>query len=225
MGKILIKNKELVVPGEAIVEGMDYLPAGHVFREKDKIIANTIGLVSVDNRLVKLIPLTGVYVPKRDDTVIGQVKNITFGGWHIDIGTSNLASLNLRDASSDFIDKKADLTQIYNFRDIVVAKISNVTKTGYIDLTMKGPGLNKLKNGMVIDVVSSKIPRIIGKQGSMINLIKDKTGCRVTVGQNGKIWVQNEDALKMKKAIDAIHLVEKDAASEGLTEKVERFLK
>ena len=225
MGKILIKNKELVVPGEAIVEGMDYLPAGNVFREKDKIIANTIGLVSVDNRLVKLIPLTGVYVPKRDDNVIGQVKNITFGGWQMDIGTSNLAALNLRDASNDFIDKKADLTQIYNYNDIVVAKISNVTKTGFIDLTMRGPGLNKLRGGRLIDVVASKVPRVIGKQGSMINLIKDKTGCRITVGQNGKIYVQSEDPVKESKAIEAIKLIEKDAASEGLTERVERFLK
>lgn len=225
MGKILIKNKDLVVPGEVIVEGMDYLPAGHVFREQDKIIAETVGLVNIENRLVKLIPLTGFYIPKKNDVVIGQVKNITFNGWQIDIGHCDLALLSLRDASSDFIDKKADLTQIFDFNDFVVVKINNVTKTGYIDLTMKGPGLSKLSNGRIITVVPSKVPRIIGKQGSMITVIKNKTGCKVVVGQNGKIWIQSTNPESEKKAIDAIKLIEKEAATEGLTEKIEGFLK
>ncbi|MBU2639496.1 MAG: exosome complex protein Rrp4 [Nanoarchaeota archaeon] len=225
MGKILVKNKEMVVPGEVIVEGMDYLPAGNVFRENDKIIAETIGLVNVDNRLVKLIPLTGFYKAKKNDVVIGQVRNITFSGWLMDIGCSDLATLNLRDASSDFIDKKADLTKIYNFNDTVIAKITNVTKTGYIDLTMRGPGLTKLRGGRLIKVAASKVPRIIGKQGSMIHIIKEKTNCKVIVGQNGFVWIQSEDPVNEKKAIDTIRLIEKESATEGLTEKVEGLLK
>ena len=70
MGKLLVKNKDLVVPGEVLVEGMDYLPSTGLFREGERIIANTIGLVSIDNRLVKLIPLTGFYMPKKNDVVI-----------------------------------------------------------------------------------------------------------------------------------------------------------
>jgi exosome complex component RRP4 len=225
MGKMLVKDKELVVPGEELVEGMDYLPAGGVFRENDKIISNTIGLVKVDNRLVKIIPLTGSYVPKRDDNVIGIVSNILFSGWHMDIGCSNLASLSLKDATSDFIERGADLTQFYTFGDVVVAKITNVTKTGYIDLTMRGPEFMKLTKGRIIDVSPCKIPRIIGKQGSMISMIKEKTNCKLTVGQNGKVWIQGEDPNNEKKAEDAIKLIDEYAAQEGLTEKVEKFLR
>ena len=101
----------------------------------------------------------------------------------------------------------------------------NVIKTGYIDLTMRGPGLSKLKDGRIINVASSKIPRVIGKQGSMITMIKDKTKCKIVVGQNGKLWIQGEDVKNVNKAIEAIKLIEKDTVKEGLTEEVERMLK
>lgn len=224
MGNIIINDKQIAVPGEVLAEGMDYLPAGGVFREKDKIIASQIGVVNIDNRLVKLIPLTGCYNPKRGDMVIGEVVNITFSGWSIDIGHSNLAVLPIRDATSDFIERGADLSRFYNFNDTVVAKISNVSSSNLIDLTMKGPGLMKLKGGILIDVTPSKVPRIIGKAGSMISVIKEKTGCKIIVGQNGKVWIRGENFDNEKRAIDAIKMIEELAHTEGLTDKIGEFL-
>jgi exosome complex component RRP4 len=225
MAKLLVKNKDLVVPGEVLVEGMEYLPAKGVYRDGDKLISNTIGLVNIDNRLIKLVPLTGVYIPKRNDVVIGKVADINFSGWMIDFGYSNNGMLSLKEATNEFIERGADLTKFYNFGDIVVAKMINVTKDGSCDLSMKGPGLLRLNGGRVIDVAACKVPRIIGKQGSMIGVIKEKTGCRITVGQNGKVWIQNEDPAKETKAIEAIRLIEREATKDGLTEEVERFLK
>ena len=224
MGQILVKDKSIAVPGEILAEGMDFLPAGGVFRENDKIIASQVGIVNIDNRLVKLIPLNGRYNPKRGDMVIGDVVNITFNGWVIDIGCTNFAVLPLRDAKSDFIDKGDDLSRYYGFKDIVVAKISNVSKTNMIDLTMKGPGLMKLKGGMMIDVTPSKVPRVIGKQGSMISLLKERTGCKIIVGQNGKVWIKGENFENEKKAVDAIKMIEEFAHTAGLTDRISGFL-
>ena len=55
----------------------------------------------------------------------------------------------------------------------------------------------------------------------MINLIKDKTGCHISVGQNGYIWLAGEYEDIAEKAI---RLVEEDAPSEGLTDRVAAFL-
>tara|TARA_Y100000310_G_C20047819_1_gene519129 strand:+ start:139 stop:396 length:258 start_codon:yes stop_codon:yes gene_type:complete len=85
--------------------------------------------------------------------------------------------------------------------------------------------LGKLKNGRIIDITPSKVPRVIGKQGSMISMIKEKTNTRITVGQNGKVWVQGEEPENERKAVEAIELIEREAANEGLTEKVEKLLK
>jgi len=224
MSKILVKEREIVVPGEIVAEGMDYLPAKGILREGERLIASQIGMINVEGRLVKLIPLTGSYSPKKNDLVIGKVVNITFSGWIIDIGHSNLSMLSLKDGSNDYIEKTADLTQYYDFNDVIIAMITNVTKSNAIDLSMKGPGLMKLIGGIIIDIDPTKIPRVIGKQGSMISLIKTKTNCKIMTGQNGKIWIKGEDPKMELKAIEAIKLVERESHIEGLTQIVEKFL-
>jgi len=218
---LIVKEKEFVIPGDVIAEGIDYLPAQDVFRDGDKIIAGQIGIVHVDNRLIKLIPLTGAYKPKPGDVVIGQVVNIGFNGWSLDIGFSNLALLSVRDGSSDFIERKSDLSRYFDFDDFLITKISNVGKGNLIDLTMKGHGLMKLQDGIIIDVSPSKVPRIIGKQGSMITLLKELSGCKINVGQNGKVWISGED---FEKVIEAIRLIERESYLSGLTEKIEKLL-
>jgi len=130
---LLIKDKEFVIPGDVIAEGIDYLPAGGGFREKDKIIAGGIGIVNVDNRLIKIIPLTGAYKPKIGDVVIGQIVNISFNGWSVDIGFSNLAMLSVRDATSEFIERKSDLSRYFDFDEFIVSKISNISKGNLIE--------------------------------------------------------------------------------------------
>ena len=89
---------------------------------------------------------------------------------------------------------------------------------------MKGPGLMKLIGGIIIDIDSTKVPRVIGKQGSMITLIKTKTNCKIMVGQNGKIWIKGDEPKMELKAIEAIKLVERESHVEGLTMIVEKFL-
>lgn len=218
---LIVKEKEFVIPGDVIAEGIDYLPAQDVFREGDKIIAGQIGIVHVDNRLIKLIPLTGAYKPKPGDVVIGQVVNIGFNGWSLDIGFSNLALLSVRDGSSDFIERKSDLSRYFDFDDFLITKISNVGKGNLIDLTMKGHGLMKLQDGIIIDVGPSKVPRIIGKQGSMITLLKELSGCKINVGQNGKVWISGDNS---ERVIEAIKLIERESYLSGLTEKIENLL-
>ena len=70
----------------------------------------------------------------------------------------------------------------------------------------------------------SKVPRIIGKKGSMISLLKKYTNCRIFVGQNGRIWVDGEES-GINKVIDTIKMIEDESLSYGLTNKIEDLLK
>ena len=89
---------------------------------------------------------------------------------------------------------------------------------------MKAPGLRKLNGGRVIEITPFKIPRVVGKQGSMIGLIKDKTGCTLFAGQNGRIWIRGSSPEAEKLATDAIYLIAEKAHTSGLTERVGEFL-
>lgn len=223
MTKLIAKEKEIVTPGDMIASGMDYVAGSNTYRDKEDIIASRLGVFNVDGRTIKVIPLSGKYVPKRNDVIIGQVIDISFSGWRIDTNSAYSAMLNIKDATSEFINKGADLTQFFEIGDYAVAKIVNVTSQKLIDLTLKGPGLRNLKGGRIISVNPHKVPRIIGKSGSMVEMIKEASGCRITVGQNGLIWLDGEPENEII-AVNAIKKIEEEAHISGLTDKMKDYL-
>ncbi|MBU0472512.1 MAG: exosome complex protein Rrp4 [Nanoarchaeota archaeon] len=223
MGKLLVKEKEIVVPGDVIAEGMDYLPSFGTYRAGEMIIANRIGLLLLEGKVVKTIPVEGRYIPKRNDTIIGKVFDILMSGWRLDINSAYSAVLPLQEASFKFIQRGADLSKFFALEDYVVAKIINVTSQNLVDVTMKGPGLRKLDGGRIIKINSHKVPRVIGKQGSMVSVIKDATGCRITVGQNGVVWIQGEPEQEVL-TVKAIEMIEEKSHHTGLTDEIKNFL-
>ncbi len=213
-------ERKIVIPGESIVKGNDFLPGEGTEKRGEEIIALRYGLSEEVNRLVKVIPLSGVYQPRRGNVVIGKVENLTMNGWLIDVGTAETAFLPLAEVPR-YVNKDA-LEEIMDIGDMVVAKIFGINKRG-IDLSIKSRGLGKINEGLIIKVNPNKVPRVIGKEGSMINLIKNETGCNITVGQNGLIWIKGdkiENELYAKKAI--LFVTEKSFVS-GLTEEIKKW--
>lgn len=223
MGKLLVKNKDIAVPGEILAEGMDNLPGEGTYRDGENIIGGRLGLVVVDGRAVKLIALSGRYIPKKHDTIIGKVEDITFSGWRIDTNSAYPAMLSMKDATSDYIARGADLTMYYDLGDYVVCNIVNVTSQKLVDVSMKGIGLRKLSGGRVVEVNTHKVPRIIGKQGSMVSMIKEATNCGIVVGQNGLVWIDGEPKGELI-AVNAIKKIEEESHLSGLTDKIKEFL-
>ncbi len=213
-------ERKLVIPGETIVSGEDYLPGDFTRKEGEEVIANRYGLAEISGRVVKIIPISGVFEPRRGNTIIGRVEDTNFSGWMIDVGGPYSAFLPLAECPR-FINRN-NINEFADIGDVLSAKIWNVKKSG-IDLTLKSRGLGKLEGGRLIKINPHKVPRIIGKEGSMINLIKDATKTEITVGQNGFIWIKG-DAEGEGKAEEAVSLIIEDSISAGLTEKIEKFL-
>lgn len=223
MSNLIVKEKDIVIPGDMLAEGMDYVAGENTYRENGKIYSKVLGLVNIPGRVVRITPLSGPYLPKVGDKIVGKVIDITMSGWRIDTGTAYSSLLNVRDASSRFIKKDEDLSKIIGIGDYVVVKIAKVTSQMLIDVTMREPGLHKVTGGRIIRINSQKVPRVIGKQGSMISLIKANTGCEVTIGQNGLIWLKGT-AEGEHLTESAIKLIVEKSHLSGLTEKVEQFI-
>lgn len=83
--------------------------------------------------------------------------------------------------------------------------------------------MGKFRGGIIVDITPTKVPRLIGKKGSMINMIKDKTNCKIIVGQNGLVWVKGEEDMEQLTK-DIIHMIEAEAHTSGLTNKVKNKL-
>lgn len=216
------RSRRIVIPGEIIASGSSYLPGEGTRREGNDVSATRFGVLEMDDRLVKVVALSGTYIPRKGNVVIGRVDDITFNGWLMDINSPYNSFLPIMECKG-FISKRDDLSLIYNYGDMVVAKVVGVKSKG-VDLSTKERGFDKLEDGLIVSVNSNKVPRVIGKQGSMVNLIKDLTGCDVVVGQNGVIWIKGDNIDSELLAKEAVNLIAEKSLVEGLTEKVKEFL-
>ncbi len=217
---VLFENRQLVVPGELLAEG-DFMAGEGAYRENGKIIASLIGLAALKGKTIYVTALAGSYIPYIDDIVIGKVYNISLTSWHVDICSPYAGILHISNViRRPFNASKSDLREIFDVGDIIVAKIIAFDRLQDPALTVKGRDLGKLRGGTIIEIPPSKIPRLIGRKGSMINMIKEQTQARIAVGQNGRIWILGKEAGDEIQVIRAIRKIEKEAHTTGLTDRI-----
>ncbi len=216
-----VEERSIVVPGDVLAEGMDMLPSFGTIRDGENIISTRVGLIRTRDNAVKVLPLSGRYSPQEGDYIIGKVDEVSFSNWFININSPYDGTLPLALASNDYIDRKEDLANYYGIGDVVFAKIDQVTKNKSVNLTMKDYRARKLKGGRIVEITPYKVPRLIGKKGSMIETIKKHTGCNIVVGQNGWVWIKGDDE---ELAAEAVQMVENQSHLEGLTSRIKEFL-
>jgi len=213
-------NREIVIPGD-LLDASGLKAGSGAYAEDGKVFAAQLGIKSVKSNFVNVIPLGGRYIPTAGDSVIGKVIDIGPSNWLIDINSPYPAPLHVNEVPWRV--EFGDTSKYLNVGDTLLAKVLMVDETKRVQVTMKEQGLRKLSGGQVIDISYTKVPRVIGKGGSMIQLIKSHTNCRIFIGQNGRIWLDGEIE-SMVTAIHAIKMIEEGAQQSRLTEKVKEYL-
>ncbi|RLG21115.1 RNA-binding protein [Candidatus Micrarchaeota archaeon] len=191
--------KRFVIPGEKL-EGR---PNAHYYREGNNYYSQVFGILEKKDNFLKIVPLKGKYMPHKGDYVIGIVIDVKYGGVIVDINSSHFA----------FLPTKNSL----NYKDIVSAEVIDIDEVRNATLGNE----RKLFGGEIIEINPVRIPRVIGKNNSMLKLLKDKTGCSFFVGRNGRIWIKGKNSPILA---DAIFKIEREAHTSGLTERIEKYL-
>ena len=172
-----------------------------------------------------LLP-SAFYVPRIGDTVIGKIVEVGISGWVVDINSPYMALLRASDVlERGFNPRKDDLTAIYDVGDMIIAKIISYDRTQNPLLTVNERGLGKITRGQIVQITPTKIPRVIGRKGSMINVIKRETGCNIVLGQNGLILVSGRSLENERLAVMAIRKIEEEAHTSGLTDRITEMLR
>tara|TARA_B100000929_G_scaffold289422_1_gene280030 strand:+ start:4702 stop:5382 length:681 start_codon:yes stop_codon:yes gene_type:complete len=219
------EKKRHVIPGEVIVSGQ-YRAEQNTVMEGDKVLATTIGLSDVHDGSVRVIPLTGGYYPKDDDLVIGKIISHSAMSWEVDINSCYSGMLPATDVfGRDFSSHSDDLSSKLSNGDLIVTRIVNADKTRDPLLTISGRELGKIDSGELVTISPSKVARLIGKRGSMIQMIEGGTNAQITIGQNGLIVISCDDTDGLLKAIKAVELVEDKAHVANLTDQISEMLK
>jgi exosome complex component RRP4 len=213
-------TREIVVPGD-LLDDSGMKAGANAYVLNGKVYAGVLGVRNVYHDAVGVIPLGGRYMPVTGDTVIGIIEDIGPSNWLVNINAPYPAPLHVNEVPWKV--EFGDTSKYLNVGNVVLLKILMVDESRKIQVTMKDSGLRRIEGGQLIEMPHSKVSRVIGKSGSMIQMIKNLTDCRIFVGQNGRIWVDGDENSNV--AVEAIKMIEREAQSSNLTERVEKFIK
>jgi exosome complex component RRP4 len=212
--------KVLVLPGDEIPDrGLQ--PGSGTYRVGKRLFASVMGYATWREPFVQIVPFAGRYVPKPHDVIVGVVQDVQKTFYLLDIDASRWAPLHT--SGTPWEPGPGELDQYLRIGDAVLVAVENLDATGKIGVTMKGDDLGKLSGGTILTISPAKIPRVIGKGGSMIHTITRLTGTRVAVGQNGRIWVEGTPD-GIQRVRECFRIIEEEGQRPGLTERIEGFL-
>ncbi len=228
------RNEKIVIPGESIgniyYRGRD---EGFIYRIGKGISVSThLGVAHISNKKVDIIPYKNVYTPKVGDYIVGFVVGYAPNGWVLEIGSYVKGFLPANDVIREgkFDPKKIDLEKYLRLGDLVGTIIQDVNKFSNVLLTTKNirEGINpkhlgKLSNYFIIKVHTTKLPRIIGKKGSMIKIIKRRIDGDLIIAQNGVILYKGSyENYKLLRSI--LQVIIQHTYASGLTGKIAEML-
>ncbi len=221
---VLVEDRGLVVPGQLIAEGKFEIDTG-VYKIGNQYFSEYVGTMFHRGNKIAVRPLKGRYMPKIGDIVIGYVEDVALTSFTVDIGAPYPAILLVSNATNDYFDPiKDDARKIYKAGDAIRTEVISFDRTRDPQLTTTKEGLGKLVGGRIIETSPMHIRRIIGRNGSMINMIKARTDTKMIVGHNGRIWIRGDDLEKELLAMEAIQKIVREAHVSGLTDRVDQFL-
>ncbi len=194
------ETRRILLPGDLVSSTPKRLEG--CFVEKGNTFASVVS-IQVGERV---IPLKGFYVPHYGDYVIGIVKDVRFNGYEVEINSPYDGQLSSR-----------DLREEYKIGDVVSAKIASVNEVNEAELVDS----RRLWGGELMDVEHVKVPRVIGRNASMLSMLKEYTKTDILVGKNGRIYLRGGDAALASLAILKIC---REAHTSGLTDRIKAFL-
>lgn len=219
----LVERKQ-VIPGDVIARG-NYRFGGYVEKRGDEYIALRVGLAEVgrDGEL-RLNPMTGPYMPRAEDEIIGKVVDMNGFGWVVDINSCFDGFLPASFVfGREFSPSTHDLSSKFKVGDMIGARIESYERSRDPQLSIRGEGYGKVESGEIAKISPTKVPRLIGRRGAMINLLSERTGCDIRVGQNGVVVV-NGPPEGIVKVVNTIKMIEEEAQSAELMARIEEYL-
>src|SRR5215211_5335882 len=217
-------KRKYVIPGDKIVDG-NFRPLMNVIRIGDSIISTRIGIAEAGRDGIKVIPLSGVYIPRVNDIVIGKIVDRSSLSWDVDINSCFSAHLPAQDVfGRDFSPARDDMNRELARGDLITARIIAFDRTRDPMLTVQDRDLGKIPRGELLRISATRVPRLIGKRGSMIQTIEQATQTRVLIGQNGIVVVTGRSPEGVNLAVRAIRMVEEEAHTANLTQRIKGLL-
>ena len=193
-------GNEIVLPGEKVLDEPRRVEG--CFDDGVRTYAAVVGVM----REGRIVPLKGHYIPVPGDYVVGIVKEEKFSGYVVDLHSPYEGTFSTRDVREEF-----------HLGDVISAKIAEVNEVNEAILVEP----RKFFGGQILEVSFVKVPRLIGKNGSMLAMIRDYTGTELFIGKNGRIYLRGGNT---SLSALAVMKIDAEAHLSGLTDRMQRYL-
>jgi len=212
-------SRKLVLPGDLLETKSK--PGKGIFRNKGLIYSSVIGFSNDRSGYMNVNSIKGRYNPKVGDKVVAICNETGPSVWRMNIGASFNSTLH--HSESGWKVPFGDTARFLDVGDAIWGEIFMVDAAGSHQISLKKDDSRKLYSGTVVNVEPTSVSRIIGKQGSMITTIREKTNTRIQIGQNGFIWIDGKGG-DIAMAQKAIEMIDQRTTTKGLTKKIEKLL-
>lgn len=194
--------KEIICPGDLIGETVK--PGFGTYKKDGKVYSKYLGVLYKEDSKVKVVPISGKYIAKEGDTIVGIVQGEDSFVYFLDINSYKQGVLFKKNVS-------AKLYEAYLLR------VQTINEVRDINLEI----ISRLSNGEIIKVNPRKVARLIGKNRSMQTLIEKKTNSRLIIGLNGFVYAIGPKLDIVRKIIQ---FIEEYSHEDNLTNKVSEVL-
>lgn len=212
---VYFSEHEVVLPGQLLSEDGKRGGEG-TYTVEGKVYAARVGFVTMKDNKVHVISFKGAYKPMPGDRVIGIISDVKPNGFEVNLGKHLTGIIKIPDKE-----------QVQNMRlkvgDVIYVKVKASGLGGV--LLERDEQIKRFESGLLIQINPTKIPRLIGRRGSMILMVKKLTGCDIVVGKNGFIVINGPSPKNEFAAMKAIQMIEEQAHTSGLTERVEKMIR
>jgi len=196
---------KIVLPGDMISDKP--LSIQNTIIEGGKTYATVMGLV--DEAKGSFIPFESVWHPKMDDQVVGVVETERNGVSIVDLNSPFKGLLILKHSTLEL--------RVGDIIEAIVMAVKRESERVMIMLARP----KRLYGGRLLFVNVAKVPRIIGRESTMITQLIRGTKSNIQVGMNGVIWLKDGN---VELAVTAINKIQEEAHTSGLTEQIAKLL-
>jgi exosome complex component RRP4 len=211
--EVYVKDREIVIPGQKIAKGMT--PGDNVYIDKEGFLRSALlGLASLEGNKVDVIPLASAYIPKVNDLVVGKIEKISGGTILVDINSPFTAVI---------VPPRNNKLGL-EVGDVILAKVKAFDGMSSPLLTLEFEGLGKISGCVLLEIDPAKVPRVIGRRGSMLNILSSKTGSEILVAQNGFVVVKPRDHRSLMAIMRALEVIQEESHISGLSDRISKLL-
>jgi len=165
-----VSSRKLVLPGDLLETKSK--PGSGIFRRDGRVHASVLGYSSEQSGYMNVNAIAGRYTPKVGDKIVAICVETGPSVWRMDIGASFNSTLH--HSESGWKVPFGDTARFLTIGDAIWAEVFMVDAAGSHQISLKKDDCRKLYSGTIVKIGPTNVPRVIGKQGSMITAIREK---------------------------------------------------